>query len=198
MFGSLFDLLAKVFGDFSWRRLFGLAGLLAALALGLSAFELYTSNFRLSRLERATAVLERLNSLAKDTSGQSTEIAALRHQLERELSDALSTSSRLAALRQSAAAFRVSRGFAVYVAGAAPFLLLALVFFLGSGSTRREDALAWLGAGFFGLVIGWLGVLIPIRAGWFNFGVFPLGAFLFVMLLVYLYSKRPQLRSDAA
>ena len=195
---DVLDLVAKTFAEFSWRRLAALLGLLLLAVILLAAYETYTSNFRLGRLERATAVLERLNTLSSDTTRQTPEVAALRRQLTAELQQTLASPSRLGSVAQAIGRAPVSHTVVIFLVGGAPFWLLTLVFFLGTRRTDPKDILATLGAALFAVIVGWIATLIPVRASWFNYGVFPLGTFVLVLLFMYLYGRRGKRARDAA
>lgn len=60
---SVVDFFERLITDFSWRRLTFVTGLLLTVGISFFAYEFYTQSFRLARLDRETALLERVLAL---------------------------------------------------------------------------------------------------------------------------------------
>lgn len=57
----------KLIDQFTWRRLVFLAALLVVCTAGIWAFETYTQSYKLARLERQVALLEKLAIINSQT-----------------------------------------------------------------------------------------------------------------------------------
>ena len=76
----------KLIDQFTWRRLVFLAALIVATSLGLWAFEGYTQNFKLARIERQVALLDKLATvIAKPELRSNPDLAALSTSLTTQL-----------------------------------------------------------------------------------------------------------------
>lgn len=76
----------KLIDQFTWRRFLALAILLLAGAAGLVGYETYTQHFKLGRIERQVAVLERIAVVsARPEVASSPPAAAFAAKLQREL-----------------------------------------------------------------------------------------------------------------
>jgi hypothetical protein len=76
----------KLIDQFTWRRLVFLAALLVAICLGLWAFEGYTQTFKLARIERQVALLDKLAiASAKPEVKANPDLVALSTSLTKQL-----------------------------------------------------------------------------------------------------------------
>lgn len=190
MFDSFYKAFEAFVIEFSARRVVAVV-LLALLALsGFGAFEWYTSYFRLSRLERSVALLERLSAL--DLGGklaQDEALLAIRSEITTRLKE---TVTRPGASSSVAIARSVALKFG---AGVAPWLLFLLAYL----PSVRSDPSNWSGVGgalFVGIFFGLLALLIPDTwATWTGLILYSLGHFVLVVFVILAWQAREAART---
>ncbi|SRR5712692_3742752 len=174
--------------EFSPRR-FAAAILLAIIGLGcLAIFEWYTSYFTLGRLERATALLERLATLkSNDQVATDEKLQAIRSDITIQLRKLVEPAPRSV----------FSRRIAIwkFAAGFTPWLLFALAY-LRNVRTDRSNWNPLMGALFMGAVFGFAGLLIPSAwVTWASLISYSVGHFLLVFLAVSVWQARKLARA---
>jgi len=171
MFESVFQAFERLVTDFSWRRLLFWVLFVTVLGGSFMIFERYTGQFKLRKLERATALLERLETLRQHPSVfQDSALAATYRGIRDQLGDLLKPAD----LRPSVSPI-VWRG----MAAAAPWLLIALAFVPGLRRGEAGMGSAVVGVLIIGIVFAGIGVLLPDSFGELVlYVVYPGGSFL--------------------
>ena len=77
MLQPIVEYFEKLIDQFSWRRLFVLISVLGFIFCCLIIFESYTGYFRLSTLEKTVNIIEKINALPVEISGQSKELLSV-------------------------------------------------------------------------------------------------------------------------
>ena len=141
------------------------------------AFERYTSYFQLSRLEKATQILERLHQIEADEKlSKEEDLQSIHSKLVSELNLTIS---------RREISFSLDYRFYKFLAGAAPWIFLSLIYIFGFRKKDADRTVGALAALFFGAVFGAIGLLIPdLFWPWLNFVIYPIGHFfLFIKLM---------------
>ena len=125
MLQPIVEFFEKLITDFSWRRLGLVVAVLVVLLLGLSVYESYTAQFRLGRLEREVALLERLTKL-------SGEGVVLRNETLRRAFDGLNSELE-GLIRGPGGEYVLSSRVKKGLASALAWLALSLFVFLSPG-----------------------------------------------------------------
>jgi hypothetical protein len=177
---SVFQAFERLVTQFSWRRLTFWILFFIVVVTGFWSYERYTAQFRLRKLEHATALLERLELLRRQPNAlQDTTLASA----FREIRDQLDT-----VLRQTSLMPAVSPTVWKGIAGAAPWLLLALAFVPSVRRGESDTAAAIAGVLILAVVFGVLGIVLPTALGPnLLYIVYPLGSFFFIMLIALVW-----------
>lgn len=140
------DSVSNLIASFNFRRAIALISILVILGGAAWTVDYYSDFSRLSRLERATTLLERLHAL--DTKGIGNDLAPVRERLSEELRTIVAKPE--VTPNEGPGSFRgwFSRVWKKFVAGASPWFLFSLVL-LPSAFRGEKNALA----GFFGFQV---------------------------------------------
>lgn len=187
---TIVDAFDKLVSDFSWRRLLSLVLLIAAIVVGVVAFDRYTGYFRLQRLQRGVELLAALDELGARPSIMSDSVRArIHYDLLKELEEAV---------RAPQLPSPLSPPILKAIAGAAPWLLLMSAFLIAGRLGSPGAATAAVGVLLFVVVFGAIGMLIPTFVnGWVNYLLYPLLNFIVGLSIVLWYGRRTR-REPAA
>ena len=173
--------------DFTWRRLSALVVLTIYVGFLFATVEAVTGHFRLARIEHAANILARLQEIEAKQPPASPELANVRSELVRRLRAI--TSPDTTVIPDFAGLWK-------FLASAAPFSFMLLIFVPG---IRRRDAGAWsglLGIGLIAVLAGLVGALGPTFLWpWGNLVVFPIGLFLCFGVFAVRWQKRQKRRA---
>ena len=185
----------KLIDQFTWRRLVFLAVAVGVAAGGLLVFETYTQHFKLGRIERQAALLEKLSALASSP-------AAAKNEKVSELSSSLLTQ-----LRETDVSVPFNYELLPWarkaLAAAAAWLVFGLFLALIPNTyTRTDPATGSVVAGMTVVASPFIAMaaFLP-TAPWLNYFVYPIGhIFLLGALLSWLSFalRRRLLRRQAA
>jgi hypothetical protein len=177
----------KLIDQFTWRRLVFLAAVLVVASLSLWAFESYTQNFKLARIERQVELLEKLATVSANPAVRaSPELAAISTSLTKQLQNTditLPASYELLPWAKKA------------LATSAAWLVFGLFILLIPNTytrTKPETASVFAGMTVVASPFVALSTLLPTNA-WLNYAIYPIGhIFLFgiLMLMVGRYMAR--------
>ena len=180
---SVVDFFERLITDFSWRRLTLVAGLLITVGVFFFTYELYTQSFRLTRLDRETALLERVLTLQRSVAGvEDPELLAALEGLKERVRAAMQAGSTTTVVVSP----RVAK--ALYTLF--PWAFLAALVLL-SPAGGRGNAIA-----------GMLVVAVPLailntnlpdfQPWWLNYWVIPWGEVVVVVVFILLWQRRNQ------
>jgi len=185
----------KLIDQFTWRRLVFLAVIVGVAAGGLVAFETYTQHFKLGRIERQAALLEKLSVLVNSPGAKTSEKV---HEL---------TSSLLTQLRETDVSIPFDYELLPWarkaLAAAAAWLVFGLFIALIPNSyTRTDPATGSVVAGMTVVASPFiaLAAFLP-TAPWLNYFVYPIGHILLLGVLLTWLSfalRRRFLRRQAS
>lgn len=185
----------KLIDQFTWRRLVFLAVIIGVAAGGLIVFETYTQHFKLGRIERQAALLEKLSALANSPgAAKSDKVNEL-------------TSSLLNQLRETDVSIPFNYELLPWarkaLAAAAAWLVFGLfIALIPNTYTRTEPATGSVVAGMTVVASPFiaLAAFLP-TAPWLNYFFYPIGhIFLLGALLSWLSFavRRRFIRKQAA
>lgn len=178
--GSFVQFFERLITDFSWRRLGFVAGFLALIGISLIIFELYTQSFKLARLDREAALLERMVALDEMSAAvDDAEITAALSGLKGRI-------RALTAPRATGTALSPQASQALYTA--LPWSLMALLM-LASGGQGARSGIAGMLMVAIPLVV--LNMNLPIfDRRWINYWLVPWGEFVLVMALILRWQRK--------
>lgn len=175
----------RLISDFSWRRLLFVLTVVGLTILGLWMYETYTAAFRLARIDRETALLERLSALSeRQRISEDPALRNILNDLRNKLSDSAALSGPLTT---------ISPGAKKSLAAATAWLALAFLIFLaglsGSQGSQFTGATA-VGMLIFAIPFVALAAFLPsFEAAWINYFVYPVGHVLVAVLFVVLWQR---------
>jgi hypothetical protein len=175
--------------DFTWRRLTALAVLTVYIGLLFALVEAVTGHFRLARLEHETNILAHLQEIESKQLPNSSELSAIHAGLVAKLR---------AINSPNATILPKFEGLWKFLAAAAPFLLLSLMFV--PRVRRREPGISstLLGFGLIATLAGFIGSIIPTFLWpWGSLMVFPIGLFIVSGAMAVRWQKRQAARAAA-
>jgi hypothetical protein len=171
----------KLIDQFTWRRLVFLAVLVAVSSSCLWLFEAYTQSFKLGRIERQVALLEKLASVSgRAEVTASTDLRALSDSLTKQLRQTditLPTSYELLPWAKKALA-----------AAAAWFAFGLFIALIPNTYTRTRPETASVVAGMTVAASPFIAIatVLPTEP-WINYALYPIGhIFLLSLLLVWI------------
>jgi len=172
--------LDKLITQFTWRRLFFVLTLLFLVIVCLTIFELYTSHFRLSRLERSATLLSALLEQSEQVGKTDNKsISEIHEQLVTELKASIGgTTTEL-----SVPTWVLKAG-----ASIVPWLLLGVIMYFVT-----DDGFSTVIGGMLMITIpvAFIGAIIPdFESQWINYLAYPIGAFALIMVPMFLYGQR--------
>jgi len=167
----VFAFFEKLISDFSWRRLAFVMVFSGVILGGLWIYEGYTGAFRLGRIDREVALLERLTALAdKDV---------IRKDLKLKLAQSSNPSS---------PTVQIPDGIKKALAAAFVWLLLALTVSASGFNLNTIAGLVLVATPF---VI--LAAFIPtFDASWINYWLYPIGHVALVVTTIFLWQRSRQ------
>jgi hypothetical protein len=179
MLEPIFEFFEKLIDQFSWRRLIFAGVLLLTTFSCIVAFESYTGKFRLQRIDRVVALVERANRLGPLLDARS------RSNLNVALSSA---TAELAAFAQNdTTPFsldpRILKGLAAFT----PWLLLLILVPIVSPRGNKSAI-----AGIFVLAIPFalIGASLPdYPHSWINYFLYPIAHFAIIIFLITYWHK---------
>ncbi|MBI5117446.1 hypothetical protein HZA56_13295 [Candidatus Poribacteria bacterium] len=183
MFDRLFESFEKLISEFSWRRLVFSIALLLIIVVVLWGFESYTGYGRLSRIERAAALLNSIQALQSNPTIQqdanlSATLGALKHDLRNF------TERRVEVLTLGVEWLKA-------LAGAAPWLLFSLLYLPAIRAGNRSDLHGLIGALILAALFGAIGAWLPDFAySWINYAGYPIASFAAVIVIVMWWQSR--------
>ena len=178
---SFFD---KLIDQFTWRRLVFLAVLLIICSAGMWAFETYTQSFKLARIERQVALLEKLATISARTelSGNS-DLQALSVSLTKQLRETditLPTSYELLPWAKKALA-----------AAAAWFVFGLFILLIPNTYTHTAPASASVFAGMTVVASPFIALAVAMPTDpWVNYALYPIGHIFLLALFMSWVSWR--------
>ena len=191
--------------EFTWRRAVALLLVLGTVAVALLAYERTTSGFRLNRIEKTAQILVLLEGL----EATNPELDSLRVEMHRKLVADLGT-----ALNREPISLRLpdvsgpeltTATVIKFFSAAVPWLVLALIGWLGAWKERGERTAGTLGMLFIAAAVGLVGAVVPtFGAFWVNWFLVPFALFWGPVVLVIWISlgfasrKRAGLPNQAA
>jgi len=173
--------------DFTWRRLTALVVLTVYIGLLFAVVEAVSGHFRLARVEHATNILAHLQEIEAKQPPLSPELAAICSDLVRRLRsiNALDATS----LPDFAGLWK-------FLAAAAPFLLMSLLFV---PAIRKRQPGIWstlMGFALIAALAGFTGYLIPVFLWpWGNLAVYPISLFIMFGVFAVRWQKRQAKRA---
>ena len=188
MLDPLFQYLDKIVTDFSWKRIGLLLFITIYLIFMFLLFEQNTSYFMISRLERSTSLLKELHELNDNhiLSGDK-ELEAIFNGIKREL---LSSSD------QSSFILDINPIILKGLAGAAPWILIALAYIPGIFRKEKDSSDALFGMFIFAVIFGGIGMLIPSSLGYnINYLLYPIGHFLLAVIAILIWQSKKKSKS---
>lgn len=173
----------KLIDQFTWRRLVFLAILITVSSGGLWAFEAYTQSFKLSRIERQVALLEKLAVVSgrPDVRG-STELRSLSDSLTKQLRETditLPASYELLPWAKKA------------LAAAAAWLVFGLFIALIPNSyTRTKPETASVVAGMTVVASPFIALATALpTVPWINYALYPIGHIFLLGLFLAWFAR---------
>ena len=176
----------KLIENFSWRRLVFLMIILGLSIAGLWAFESYTSSFRLSRIERQAALLEKLATLSSQPALKSDiYLQRANENLQKQLE---------ATTNSSSGEYELLPWGKKVLATVAAWLVFATFLLLLPGSYSAEKGgrlTVFMGVVLVASPFVALSAAIPtFNAVWVNYLVYPIGHISVFVILVLLSERR--------
>lgn len=180
----------KLIDQFTWRRLVFLAILLAVCAMGLWGFEAYTQTFKLARIERQVALLEKLAVVSARTDVRgSSDLQALATSLTKQLRETditLPASYELMPWAKKALA-----------TAAAWFVFGLFILLIPNTYTRTNPETASVFAGMSVVAAPFVALSVAMPTDpWLNYAIYPIGH-IFLLGLFMLWLGRFMTKKNA-
>lgn len=177
---SFFD---KLIDQFTWRRLIFFALLLAIVGGAIWAYEDYTQQFKLARIEKQILLLEKLSVVAaKPEVTSNPMLASIQSAVEHELVNTTQV---------SATKFELEPWVKKVLAAMVPWLIFGVfVAFIPKAYTVTQPAATSVVAGMtvFALPFVAAAAWLP-TAPWINYVIYPIGH-IFAIIIVLLWFSR--------
>ncbi|MCM2274687.1 MAG: hypothetical protein NDI75_07860 [Candidatus Didemnitutus sp.] len=179
------DSVSNLIASFNFRRAVALVSILIILGSAAWTVDFYSDFSRLSRLERATALIERMHALDEKKLGD--DLVTVRKRIAAELSAVVAMPVEASQeSRSNETAFRdwFARVWKKFASGALPWFLSSLLLL---PAAFRKEKNAW--AGFFGFQVAtiFFGVVVatipPIGTWIVDYLVLPWGLFVFIAVI---------------
>ena len=159
----------KLIDQFTWRRLVFLAALLVVCTAGIWAFETYTQSYKLARLERQVALLEKLAIINSQTEIKADpELQAIAVSLKKQLRDTdvtIPVSFELLPCAKKALA-----------TAAAWFVFGLFILLLSNKCTRTGPETASVFAGMTVVASPFIALSMALPTNpWLNYAIYPIG-----------------------
>ena len=189
---NLFTELLKFFSEFTWKKLFSIFVILAIAFTIVSIYEIYTSAFRFSRLQKAADLLSKIEELDSHGTNASPELLRARKALVTQAVEAIDTKPITLQFVPSTLKFSMD-GTWKFFAGAAFWCLISLTQIRNATDTKKNNA--FIGMVTFGIMNGFIGMFVPnVWWPWFHIFILPLVFLICIMILIlpvgYIASKR--------
>lgn len=197
MFEPIVGFFDKLIDQFTWRRLVFLAVVLVVAGVGLSAFEIYTQSFKLARIEKQVALLEKLaSSTSRPEVKANPELQAL-------------SSSLITQLRGSDVSLPVSYELLPWAkkalaTAAAWFVFGLFILLIPNNYTRTTPETASVFAGMTVVASPFIAFSTTLPTSpWLNYALYPIGhifllIFFFLGVGVYLARRTLRRKQSAA
>lgn len=197
MFEPIVGFFDKLIDQFTWRRLVFLTVVLVVAGFGLSAFEIYTQSFKLARIEKQVALLEKLaSSTSRPEVKANSELQAL-------------ASSLITQLRGSDVSLPVSYELLPWAkkalaTAAAWFVFGLFILLIPNNYTRTTPETASVFAGMTVVASPFIALSTALPTSpWLNYALYPIGhIFLLIFILlgigVYFARRTSRRRQSAA
>lgn len=159
----------KLIDQFTWRRLVFLAALLVVCTAGIWAFEAYTQSYKLARLERQVALLEKLSMVSTQTEIKADpDLQAVAISLKKQLRDTDVTLP---------ASFELLPWARKALATAAAWFVFGLFILLVPNTyTRTQPETASIFAGMTVVASPFIALSIALPTDpWLNYAIYPIG-----------------------
>ena len=131
MLEPIFQFAEKFITDFSWRRLTIFFSLIGLIALSLILYEWQTATTELTRYERSTTLLEKLDVLVSSSNKETVELSKL---LIRNLNDVVKKENLASKLEVSTSPELAQSFFAIL-----PWILFFLLYLPSSIKNDKKD-----------------------------------------------------------
>ncbi len=178
--GSFIQFFEKLITDFTWRRFAFVAGFIILIGLIFFVYEFYTRSFMLARLDRETALLEKIITLEESSSNidDPNLVASLS-----------SLKTRLRILMQSQRDASIPLGMQRVMYTLIPWLAMAFFITLAGGSDGRGTAIA--GMGLFALPFVIINANLPsFQSQWINNWLLPWAEIVVVVVFVMAWQRK--------
>lgn len=181
------DTLTNLITSFSFRRAISLIVILMIIGTAAWTVDYYTAFTRMYRLEKATALLERLHAL--DGKTLSPEIETVRRQIVNDLASQTAAPAETvngARYESNSTAFAewIKQRWLKIVAAATPWFLFSLVTVPGAFKGETSSIGGFFAFQVLTVFFGALGgVLPPVGNGFVDYVLLPGGIFVFVVIL---------------
>jgi uncharacterized membrane protein len=195
---DLFESLAKLLSDFTWKRLLGAVVAVTVLVAMLFMYERYTNSFALDRVQKRAEILQVLQEIrAKgwaDDRRLETAYTRLLDELEATAvpdPPSFSAPSVIARLQAPEAVWK-------FLAGASLWWLVALVALRDVYKGDDSAAAALLALGLGGVIFGTIGALLSSLHWTFNYVAYPILAPTIVIgLLMFIDDFATRVKTNA-
>lgn len=173
----------KLIENFSWRRLTFLLAVLFLAGISLWAYEAYTATFRLARIERQAALIEKIATLSVASAVTSQpELRQSTTNLQRQL---------LATTQSDTAQYELLPWGKKVLSAAAAWLVFALFILLIPGTYSTTSA----GSAFMGMVVvaapfvALAAALPTFEESWLNYLAYPIGHIVLLGVVILWLQK---------
>ena len=183
--GSFIQFFERLITDFTWRRFGFVAGFVILIGLIFVVYEFYTRSFMLARLDHETMLLTKIVTLEESSSNitDANLVTSL---------DSLKTRIRI--LMQSPKDTVVPLGVQKVIYTLIPWIAMALLITLASGSDGRKVAIA--GMGFFALPLVILNANLPtFQPQWINNWLLPWTEAVVVVVFVITWQRKKKAKA---
>ena len=173
----------KLIDQFTWRRLVFLTVLLGASSVGLWAFETYTQTFKLTRIERQVALLEKLAAAsARSDINKNPELKTLSESLTKQLQDTdITLPANYEFLPWAKKALATA---------AAWFIFGMTTLILPNNYTQKKPEMASVFAGMTVIAFPFIALSVAIPTDpWLNYALYPIGHILLLGLFMLWMSR---------
>jgi hypothetical protein len=154
---NLFTELLKFFSEFTWKKLFSIFVVLIIAFMIVSIYEIYTSAFRFSRLQKAADLLSKIEELDSRGTNASPELLRARKALVAQSVEAIDSKPITLQFVPSTLKFSMD-GVWKFLAGAAFWCGIALTQIGGIRDEKKRSTM--LGMILVGVITGFIGMFV--------------------------------------
>jgi hypothetical protein len=165
--------------NLSGRRLFYFFVIFLTIILGLYIYEWYTASLYLTRLEKITNILSKIQSIDANIEPGQYALKEISGDISKQLKDNIRVRELITP------SLGIKKVFMAFL----PWLIFSLIFIPSIKRKETNALLGVFGVLFFGIIAIIIGICLPQIGAWFNYIIYPWGLFIAIVFSLMTWNK---------